>query len=291
MQLCLTLGLFVLACLGVTAPELNPARNHQPPLPTVEPEGKAEASIRADVGWVGPNQTFHIIVPIKPVEGWHIYWKNPGASGAPTEFDVQAPEGFVIGNTIYPRPIGFYSEEGATYGYKKTAAFFIPITAPKQLDDGEVTFKGDAYWLACKSNCVRGTRTLTLSMKTKSEEGPQHKDMTLQRFKTVIPKPIRLLEESSVQFAGNALHITGQAIQRPISFIGDNTLGVRYFQNQTTIDVTESGFHLTIPTELDFANAGSDVIELEGLLLVGRNKTDPSYVIKKQVTQHELNTQ
>ena len=291
MQLCLATNLIVLAYLWNSAPELNPAHNHQYPPSIVEPEGKAEASIRSDVAWIGPNQTFHIIVPIKPVEGWHIYWKNPGASGAPTEFEVQVPSSFTIGNTIYPRPIEFYSEEGSTYGYKEMAAFFIPVTAPKQLDDGEVTFKVEAYWLACKSNCVRGTRTLTLSVKTKSEEGPQYKDMMLHQFKSVLPKPIELLEESAVKFAGNVLHITGNATQAPITFVGDNTLGIRFFQDQSIVDVTESGFHLTIPAEVDFDNARSGVIDLEGLLLLGRNKTDPSFVIQKQIRQSELKTQ
>ena len=291
MQLCLAIGMLVLTFSGVSAPELNPARS-QPPLPLVHPEGMAEGSIRADVGWVGPNQTFHIIVPIKPVEGWHIYWKNPGASGAPTEFDVQGPDGFTIGNTIYPRPIGFHSEEGATYGYKETAAFFIPVTAPEQLVEGEATFKVDAYWLACKSNCVRGTQTLSLTMSTKSEgKGPQHKDMTLQRFQSVLPKPIGLLDEASVVFSGNALHVTGSTSHTPISFIGESAKGVRYYLDHTELKRTQNEFHLTIPVQLNFDNAENDVVEINGLLLMGRNKTDPSYVIKKLVTKSELHTQ
>ena len=291
MQLCLALGLFVLTCIGISAPELNPIRT-QPPLPEVNPEGNADASIRTDVGWVGPNQTFHIIVPIKPVEGWHIYWKNPGASGAPTEFEVQGSEGFTIGDTIYPRPIGFYSEEGATYGYKDTAAFFIPVTAPKQLVDGEVTFKVDAYWLACKSNCVRGTRTLSLTIKTRSEgEGPQYKDMTLRRFQSVLPKPIQSLEDASVVFSGRALHVKGNTTHSPISFIGESEMGVQYFLEHVELRHDKNEFHLSIPVKLNFDNAGSDVVKLEGLILMGRNKTDPSFVIQKQVSISELNIQ
>ena len=41
--------------------------------------GHAVTSVRADVRWVGPSQTFHLIVSIKPDDGWHVYWKNPGA--------------------------------------------------------------------------------------------------------------------------------------------------------------------------------------------------------------------
>ena len=290
MQLCLAIGLFILTCLGFSAPELNPARR-QPPLPSVEPEGKADASIRTDVGWVGPNQTFHIIVPIEPVKGWHFYWKNPGVSGAPTEFDVQGPEGFTIGDTMYPRPIGFHAEEGATYGYKETAAFFIPITAPKQLAEGEATFTVDAYWLACKDNCVRGTQKLTLSVRTSSEEGPQHKDMTLRRFHAALPKPIQSLEDASVVFSENALHVSGITTHTPIAFLGESARGVTYYLEHVELNRMQNEFRLTIPVKLNLDNAESNVIELKGLLLMGRNKTDPSYVIKKQVTKSELNTQ
>ncbi len=284
MQLCLVIGLLVLTFFGFSVPKLNPTKS-QPTLSVVEPEGKAAASIRTDVAWVGPNQTFHIIVSIEPVNGWHFYWKNPGTSGAPTEFDVQSPDNFTVGDIIYPRPISFYSEEGVTHGYKEIAAFFIPVTAPEELTDGEIKITVDVYWLACKSNCVRGTQTLTISIKTKTEEGPQYKDMVLQQFQSALPKPIETLEHTSVVFSENAIHITGSATQKSITFIGESAKGAKYYLERIKLIRKQNNFHLTIPVKLNFDNAGSHIIDLEGLLLFGKNKTDPSYVIQKQIVK------
>ncbi len=277
--------------IGLAPPELNPTYN-QPPLPETTPDGMAEASIRTDVGWVGPNQTFHIIVPIKPVEGWHIYWKNPGASGSPTEFEVNGPSGFNIGDPIYPRPMGIYSEEGATYGYKDVAAFFIPVTAPEELSDGEVTFHAEAFWLACRGSCVRGSQKLSIAVSTKADgAGPEHKDMTLKRFQSALPKPLSTLEGASVNFSGNALHIAGNTTLEPIQFVGDTVSGVRFYSDHSELKRNQQEFHLSVPVNIDFDNAGQDVVDIEGLLLFGRKQTDPAYVVKKRVRQSELKMQ
>ena len=39
-------------------------------------------------------------------------------------------------------------------------------------------------------------------------------------------------------------------------------------------------FTLTIPIELDYAAANADSITIEGLLLLGGNESDPSYVVQ-----------
>ena len=129
-----------------------------------EHKGYAAVELRSDVGWVGASQTFHLIVQITPDAGWYVYWKNPGASGSPTEIEVNAPEGFVVGEPIFPRPKIFYGEEGQTYGYTNTAAIFIPVKAPEIVHDGQVEFEVTTSWLACKKICVMGEQKNTFKI-------------------------------------------------------------------------------------------------------------------------------
>lgn len=263
-------------CMGPEAP---------PPFPTLdvanqEHKGHATTAVRLDVGWVGPSQSFHIIVNVTPDPDWHLYWKNPGASGAPTEFSIQAPDGFVVGEPLFPRPISFHGEEGVTYGYNKPFAVFIPVTAPPFLEDGQIDFTVTTEWLACKKYCVMGTQEIHQLVSTNNlHQGPPNKDMQLVRWRTSLPLPLEDLEGGECRFGGMQINVTGETEMRPIRFIGVEQRGVRFGFPQELVTEGDS-FRLPIPVQLDFSAVDGDTIEIEGLLLFGRNTTDPSYVVQ-----------
>jgi DsbC/DsbD-like thiol-disulfide interchange protein len=265
-----------------------------PPLPTLdvagqEHKGHATTSARLDVGWVGPSQSFHVIVHITPDPEWHLYWKNPGVSGAPTEFSIQVPEGFVVGEPQYPRPISFHGEEGVTYGYNEAFAVFIPVTAPSFLEDGQVEFSVTTEWLACKKFCVMGSKNTMLLVSTNNlHQGPPNKDMQVVRWRKSLPLPLDDLQGGESHFSGTGLNITGETQMRPIRFIGIEQQGVRFGDPQKPVLEGEY-FRLPIPMHLDFLAFESDTIEVEGLLLFGRKSTDPCYVV--QFTVHNSNNQ
>lgn len=255
--------------------------------PAEEPEnvipGHAFTEVRTDVGWVGPSQTFHVIVLITPEEGWHVYWKNPGASGAPTEVELQVPDGFIVGKPIYPRPNVFASPEGQTYGYDKPSAIFIPVTAPEFLSDGRAKIVATTSWLACKKTCVIGEETKELLFSTHiTAQGPINKDMQLSRWSQSLPRPITDLEDGAVVVSGNTLLLSGQTARRPIFFIGIENSIVRFEQTERAI-IHENTFRLQVPVLIDAYKQGNEPAIVEGLLLLGRNETDPSYSIQLEV--------
>ena len=173
-----------------------------PPLPNeTSTENKSHAIVetRTDVGWVGASQTFYVIVLLTPDAGWHVYWKNPGASGAPTEIEIDAPDGFIVGEPIFPRPMTFHDEEGETFGYDEPVAIFIPVTAPETLHDGQVKFNLTTSWLACKKICVMGEQENTLHISTNAlQQGPLHRDMQLSRWFSALLQPQEYCHQSVV---------------------------------------------------------------------------------------------
>ena len=242
-------------------------------------EGRASVEVRSDVGWIGPGQTFNIIVAISPEPDWHVYWKNPGASGAPTEFEVSAPAGFKVGDPVFPRPSIIQTSDGPTYGYSELAAIFIPVTAPQTIENVTVTFEIITMWLACKKICVLGEQESKLTLSTNSQtEGPQHKDMRLSQWKNRLPAPLGTLKDGTCRIEGSSLIISGTSGDHPVSFIGVERLGVR-FKNHSFSVGDEGEFNLTVPLTLDFSATDTDTIMVEGLLLMGRNPHGPSYVI------------
>ena len=62
-------------------------------------------------------------VEIKLKPGWKTYWKNPGSSGIPPEFNFSESEGFAAGTVKFPTP-QLISAAGAVFaGYKNEVVF------------------------------------------------------------------------------------------------------------------------------------------------------------------------
>ena len=281
LQMFIFLPLMAALCAGGPLPE---APSFFPEAPE-EPErpGHAAIEVRTDVGWVGPSQTFHVVVAITPDSRWHVYWKNPGASGGPTEFELRVPEGFTVGEPQFPRPSIFRSDEGNTYGYGETAAIFIPVTAPEILRDGTVEIEVTTLWLACNENCVMGEQTKTIEVSTNATmKGPMHKDLQLSKWEEALPKPLDGLAGGTVTAIGSTIYISGESQLRPIRFIGIDQKGLHFEPNSEMI-IDGDSFRLPVPVKPDFAAAGGDTIVVEGLLLFGRKNTDPSYVVRVEV--------
>ena len=250
-------------------------------------KGHASTEVFCDVGWIGPGQTFNIVVLLTPDKVWHVYWKNPGISGTPTEFEINAPDGFIIGEPMFPRPAVFHNDEGPTYGYHQPVAIFIPVTAPHTLDDGTVTFQVTTSWLSCRKICVMGEQTKEVSCSIHvSDHGPLHRDLRLSRWRDKLPPPLSALKEGKTYHSGNTLHISGTSDLRPIQFLGVERVGVRFDHPEPLVSQGTS-FRLPVPLILDFGAVDGEPLVIEGLLTFGRNQDDPAYVVHIIVTPED----
>ena len=76
------------------------------------------------------------------------------------------------------------------------------------------------------------------------------------------------------------MHISGTSDDRVVSFIGVERLGIRFGKPTPTPTVVQGGsFSMHIPLTLDFSAVDGEPLVVEGLLTVGRNRSDPSYVV------------
>ena len=117
--------------------------------------------------------------------GWHIYWENPGDTGIPTTVDFTLPEGFSVGQILYPGPEMFTMPgDLSNYGYDGEVALLADLTAPTPLPAaGEITAK--VRWLVCRAEqCVPGKATLTLPLAALPES-----DQTTA-WRAAIPGPL-----------------------------------------------------------------------------------------------------
>ena len=128
---------------------------------------------------VMPGSTFELGVEFDIEAEWHIYWKNPGDAGLPTEIEIAGPEGVTTGDVRWPIPSRFASADGTVgYGYAHRATLWRPVTVPDNFRPGDtLTLDVNVDWLACKLRCIPGsaTRTVTIPIVASTEEsfGPE----------------------------------------------------------------------------------------------------------------------
>jgi DsbC/DsbD-like thiol-disulfide interchange protein len=144
----------VTIALGVTRPAA--AVNLEP----------VEVRLATSTARVEPGKPFDVGVVLRMQRGWHVYWRNPGDAGLPTSVRWTVPEGFAVGPLRWPVPRRFEQPGGIVgYGYADTVLLRSTVTPPAALaSDRSVPLHAEVGWLACESICIRGKKTLDLTL-------------------------------------------------------------------------------------------------------------------------------
>lgn len=111
--------------------------------PTLEPGGDL---------WVGVR---FLLEP-----GWHIYWRNPGDSGAPPLLLWTTPAGVSIGDVEWPAPERIPYGALVNYGYHGDVILPMRVRSSSRAQGPLVL---DANWMVCKDVCVRARARVALA--------------------------------------------------------------------------------------------------------------------------------
>jgi DsbC/DsbD-like thiol-disulfide interchange protein len=101
-------------------------------------------------------------VEMKLAPGWHTYWRYPGDSGVPPEFDFSASDNLKSARVLYPAPKLHKDPGGETIGYDADVIFPVEVT-PKDASK-PVKLKLSLDYAVCENMCVpaKGEAELTL---------------------------------------------------------------------------------------------------------------------------------
>jgi len=230
---------------------------------------------------IGPGEAFYLVAEFKIEPEWHIYWKNPGETGAPTVIDVEAPPSYTIGAPIFARPMCIEAPDGVTYGYENRAVVAIPVTAPDNVSDGTVTINTDITYLVCKGLCMMGSATTSLDIVTAA--APKNLKASLQELGSELgvsfPQPLDTLDtldKAEIAFDGTVLRLAFPAAEgAEIAFFPADSPGVRF--EKPGIDFSGGRAHMMIPVELNPGNALGEPMRLAGLIALGKDQKDLCY--------------
>lgn len=233
----------------------------------------------ADVSELTPGTSFSLAFVFDIDPGWHIYWKNSGDSGAPTEIKVTGPVGYTISSVQFPRPTAFEEPEGTVYGYADRTVLFVDVTVPPDVKAGpSAMFRAEIGWLVCKDICLMGRASQVITVPDSAGNAPASgHDSDIAKFKARLPKMIRNGENAAeIRVAEDALIITAPAQDaKSVQFFPLDTPGVTYAKSVTS--TADGKLTVRVPIEVNPNNARGKPIVLGGLIGLGTSPDEPCY--------------
>lgn len=126
---------------------------------------KAAPSLVADSEAVEPGRAFTVGIRFKLEEGWHLYWRFPGDSGAAPQVEWQLPPGFEAGPIQWPLPHLLRAEGDLfTNVYEEELLLPVEIRPPSVLPAAPFVLKAKLKWYVCKETCLPGGEEVSLEM-------------------------------------------------------------------------------------------------------------------------------
>lgn len=277
--------------IGITAaalavPEAVAQFGEMPTVRQQEPTSAADlVRVRydTDVETIAPGSTFTLIVSFDIEPKWHVYWKNPGASGMGTMVEVKAPAGFTVGAPLFPRPIAISSPEGVTFGYEHHASVFIPMVAPEVLATESVSFDVTVDFLVCKTACLLGSAEKTVTRRVSSGT-PKATELeaTIVTARNRLPVSLKDRPEVELTVLRNRLQVRfPHDGESAAAFFPGLTPGVEY--GEAVIDRDASHMTMTIPLSIKAGNTLGEPLRIEGLVALGDDPDDPSFEFSRRL--------
>lgn len=111
------------------------------------------SSARIIAGSVPANSgTLRAGIEIKLQPGWKTYWRYPGDSGVPPQFDFAGSENLASAEVLYPAPHSFKDEAGTSIGYHDAVIFPVRVTPRDPSKPVKLNAKID--YAVCEKLCI-----------------------------------------------------------------------------------------------------------------------------------------
>ncbi len=258
-------GYWVVTCLAAML--LGTAGHAQLPQPG---KNVIAASLVPESTLVAPGKTVTLALMMRPSQGWHGYWKNPGDSGIETQIAWELPVGLTAGPIQYPVPERLIISGLMNYVYEGDYAQLIDVKVPAGLAPGtKLPIRARVDYLACTDEiCVPQTANVAVDLEAGPTPGTQTNRAMFDRFRQALPKPLG--SEARFERAGNRFRL---AIPVPAGL----ELGEPYFYPLTDGALSYAAAQTfsragdTLIVETDAPSHGGSLDAVEGVLKLSDN--------------------
>ena len=122
-------------------------------------------------------------IEIKLQPGWKTYWRYPGDSGVPPQFDFSGSENLKAAKVLYPAPHRFTDETGQSLGYKDKVIFPLAISPQQPGKPVRLLLKAD--YAVCEKLCIPAEGRVELLLAT----GDSAQNSALTAGEARVPTP------------------------------------------------------------------------------------------------------
>ena len=137
-------------------------------IPPVLADGLKSVSILH--GWSERDGMRVAGLKLELADGWKTYWRSPGASGFPPQFDFSASQNVENISIKWPAPNIFGSDEFATIGYEKSVV--LPLLISPKVADQDIQISLSADIGVCEDICIPTSFTLSQDIPAEANSRP-----------------------------------------------------------------------------------------------------------------------
>ena len=175
----------------------------------------ATVTLLSEQPLITAGQTLWLGLRFQLIPHWHIYWRNPGASGTAPVIRWTLPAGWEPGEPHWPVPGRIRVGPLINYGYENDVILLVPVKVTgKALPAASQVITADAEWLVCRIECIPESGRLSLELDA-ADSGSMTSAETQALFNTARARwPEATAMAGSYRMDGDTLAIT---VDRPVS--------------------------------------------------------------------------
>ncbi|WP_111641787.1 protein-disulfide reductase DsbD family protein [Marinimicrobium alkaliphilum] len=234
--------------------------------PTVLANERLSAD-HVEVRWLAPETfaegetvTLGVYFEIDP--GWHLYWRNPGDSGAEPRFQFSGNAD--VGDILWPIPKRMAIAHLTNIGYEDHIAYLFEVTPEAGAE--QLLLEVDLEWLVCEVECIPGFGVLRLERAVSAEtRWPDSERAIKTHFSARLPQPASVspwqITGAWQQLRQLFIDVAGEGDEPPQLFPGD---GGFVASGEPDWEPTERGFRAQIGTSAMAAPETLDLVLVEG---------------------------
>ena len=170
-----------LSCVALAAAIASAPSESRSQAPAKQPEiatelvvGEVSTDDDPFGGWIG--------VHVRLGPGWKIYWKSPGDTGLPPEFDWSASSNLAVAEVQWPVPHRATMLGVESFGY--TGEVLFPVKVQVEEPDFDTSAELKLVLYACSTICLREERVLRADLARPTGPGAQ---ALIDRWRSRVP--------------------------------------------------------------------------------------------------------
>lgn len=247
-----------------------------------------QAQLVSEVKAIQPGTPFWVALQLKIRPGWHVYWKNPGDSGAAPMVQWTLPNGFKAGELVFPYPERLPVGPLMNFGYKDEVYLLAEVNPTTKLSAGSpIALRAKADILVCEVECIPEQVTLALTLPVAANAAVMEPTWAeaFARTRLALPQPSPWQTSFTLDEKNLTLYVDAPLLQagqvEEVQFFPDKD---GLIQNAAPQNLTVGNDGITLKLERGYQETVNTV---EGMLVV-REKLDNQTSQKAFTVQAKL---